>query len=82
MRTVSGLKVVPTGCCIQAFATSIQYAEIDAPIPVSQVDIRWKRLLTFSHPKNITAKNVASIKKARMPSMARGAPKMSPTNHE
>ena len=37
---------------------------------------------TLFQPKNITAKKVASMKKARMPSMARGAPNMSPTNQE
>ena len=33
-------------------------------------------------PKNMTATNVLSRKKARMPSMASGAPKMSPTKWE
>ena len=82
LRTVSGLKVVPTGFCIQPFATRIQYAEMVAPMPVSQVDARWNRLETLFQPKNITAKKVASMKKARMPSMASGAPNMSPTNQE
>ena len=81
-RTVSGLKVIPTGCCIHAFATRIQRAETDAPMPVSQVAARWVRLLTLFQPKNITAKKVASMKNANMPSMASGAPKMSPTNQE
>ncbi len=53
-----------------------------APMPVSQVEARWNRGLTFSQPKNMTAKKVASMKKARMPSMASGAPNMSPTNQE
>ena len=82
LRTVSGLNVVPTGFCIQPLATRIQYAEMVAPMPVSQVDARWKRLETLFQPKNITAKKVASMKKARMPSMASGAPNMSPTNQE
>jgi len=80
LRAVSGLNSMPTGFCIQAFATRIHQAEIVAPSPVSQVEARWKRLLTLSQPKNITAMNVASIKNARMPSIASGAPKMSPTN--
>jgi hypothetical protein len=39
-------------------------------------------LETRFQPKNITAKKVASMKKAKIPSAARGAPKMSPTIHE
>ena len=82
LRMVSGLNSQPTGYCIQALATNIHQAEMVAPIPVSHVDARWKPGETFFHPKNITATNVLSIKKATMPSMAKGAPKMSPTNHE
>jgi len=78
--TVSGLNSIPTGFCIHAFATSIHQADIVAPNPVSQVDARWNFLLTLSQPKNMTAIKVASIKKAKIPSMASGAPKMSPTN--
>ena len=82
LRTVSGLNSMPTGCCIHALATRIHQAEIVAPKPVSQVEAKWKRLLTFPHPKNMTAINVASIKNAKIPSIANGAPKISPTNHE
>ena len=80
LRTVSGLKCIPTGYCIHALAIRIQRAERVAPMIVSQVEAKWKRLLTLSQPKNITAIKVASIKNARIPSIARGAPKMSPTN--
>ena len=82
LRTVSGLNSMPTGCCIHALATRIHQAEIVAPKPVSQVEVKWKRLLTLPHPKNMTAINVASIKNAKIPSIANGAPKISPTNHE
>ena len=82
LRMVSGLKAQPTGCCIQALATSIHHAEMVAPRPVSQVEARWKPGETFFHPKYITATKVLSMKKATMPSMANGAPKMSPTNQE
>ena len=58
----------------------IHTAEMVAPTMVSQEEARWKPLLTLPQPKNITAMKVDSMKKARMPSMARGAPKMSPTN--
>ena len=82
LRMVSGLNSQPTGFCIHALATSIHHAESVAPMPVSQVEARWKPALTFFQPKNITATNVLSMKKATMPSTASGAPKMSPTSHE
>ena len=81
-RMVSGLNSCPTGYCIQALATRIHQAEMVAPSPVSQVEARWKPRLTLSQPKNITATKVLSMKNARMPSMARGAPNTSPTNQE
>ena len=82
LRTVSGLNAQPTGSCIQALATRIHHAEMVAPRPVSHVEARWKPRDTFFQPKNITATKVLSMKKATMPSMASGAPKMSPTNQE
>ena len=82
VRIVSGLNSQPTGFCIHALATRIHQAEMVAPRPVSHVEARWKPRLTFFQPKYITATNVDSMKKATMPSMAKGAPKMSPTNHE
>ena len=80
--TVSGLNSMPTGYCIHEFATKIHQADMAAPMPVSQVEARWNFLPTLFHPKNITATKVASMKNASMPSIARGAPKMSPTNQE
>ncbi len=82
LRIWSGSKAMPTGFCIQALATSIHSAERLTPIATSQVEARWKPRLTLFQPKNITATNVASMKKASIPSMASGAPNMSPTNHE
>ena len=82
LRMVSGLNAWPTGYCIQALATSIHHAEMVAPNPVSHVEARWNPRDTLFHPKNITPTNVASRKKATMPSTANGAPKMSPTSHE
>ena len=82
LRTVSRLKVHPTGYCIHELATRIHHADRFAPIAVSHVAARWKRLETFRQPKNMTAMNVDSIKKAKMPSTASGAPKMSPTKCE
>ena len=82
LRMVSGLNSQPTGHCIQALATRIHQAEMVAPSPVSQVEARWKPADTFFQPKNMTATNVDSMKKAMIPSTASGAPKMSPTNQE
>ena len=39
-RTVSGLNSIPTGFCIQAFATKIQNADNVAPTIVNHVDAR------------------------------------------
>ena len=82
LRIVSGLNSQPTGYCIQALATSIHHAEMVAPSPVSHVEAKWNPRDTLFQPKNMTATNVDSMKNATMPSMASGAPKMSPTNHE
>ena len=82
LRIVSGLNSHPTGSCIHELATSIHHAEMVAPSPVSHVEARWNPADTFFQPKNMTATNVDSMKNATMPSMAKGAPKMSPTNHE
>ena len=79
---VSGLNFIPAGYCIQPLATRIHNAERLDPKATSQVESRWNFLLTLFHPKNITAIKVLSRKKAMMPSMASGAPKMSPTNQE
>ena len=79
LRTVSRLNVHPVGYCIHALATRIHSAERLAPMAVSHVAARWNRRLTLSQPKNITAMKVLSMKKAMMPSMASGAPNMSPT---
>src|SRR5210317_1289269 len=78
-RALSGLNAMPTGYCIQAFATRIHKAERFEPRATIQVANRWVFLETRSQPKNMTAKNDASRKKAKIPSAARGAPKMSPT---
>ena len=52
------------------------------PTAVSHVAARWKPADTLFQPKNITAMNVLSRKNAAIPSMASGAPKMSPTKRE
>ncbi len=82
LRIWAGSNSIPTGYCIHALATRIHSAERLAPIAVSHVAARWNPGLTLFHPKNITAIKVDSRKNATMPSIAKGAPKMSPTNHE
>ena len=82
LRAVSGLKRIPRGICIQALATRIHKAERLAPIAVSQVANRCTFLLTLFQPKNMMAIKVDSMKKAKIPSIANGAPKISPTNQE
>src|SRR6056297_1409899 len=81
-RAVSGLKAMPTGYCIHPLATRIHRAERFDPMATIQVEKRWNPLETRFQPKNMTAKKVASMKKAKMPSAASGAPKISPTIQE
>ncbi len=82
MRIDSGLKCAPTGCCIQPLATRIHNAERLAPIAVSHVTVRWPTFESRSQPKIIIPTKVDSRKKAIIPSMASGTPKMSPTKCE
>ncbi len=78
--TVSGLNSIPIGYCIHALAMRIQSAERVAPKVTSQVAVKCAFLLTLFHPKNIIEIKVASKKKATIPSIASGAPNISPTN--
>ena len=80
LRTLSGLNCIPVGNCIHALATRIHNAERAAPIAVSHVAVKCIPRLTLFQPKNMIATKVASIKNAKIPSMANGAPKISPTN--
>ena len=79
MRRVSGLKAAPTGFCIQPLATRIHRADRLVPRATRKVTSRWVTGRSLSQPKNIRPTKVASRKKAISPSMASGAPKMSPT---
>ncbi len=79
---LAGQLVGRTGFCIHPLATKIHKADNVAPIVVSQVDAKWNLLLTLFQPKNMMEINVASMKKAIIPSIAKGAPKISPTNQE
>ncbi|MCY1514512.1 hypothetical protein D9M68_490570 [compost metagenome] len=79
MRMVSGLKIDPTGFCIQPLAIRIHSAEKLVPKATSQVTARWLTLDIRFQPKKNRPTKVASRKKAISPSSASGAPKMSPT---
>ena len=52
------------------------------PIEASQIVARWTRFGSRSQPKIHSPRNVDSRKNASSPSIASGAPKMSPTKRE
>ena len=79
MRMVCGLNAAPTGFCIQPLAIRIHSAEKLEPMATSQVATRCCTLVMRSQPKKNRPTKVASRKKAIRPSIASGAPKMSPT---
>ncbi|MNR29462.1 hypothetical protein D3C85_1468510 [compost metagenome] len=79
IRMVSGLKAAPTGFCIQPLAARIHRADRLVPRATMKVTNRWAWGFSLSQPKNIRPTKVASMKKAISPSIASGAPKMSPT---
>ena len=79
MRMVSGLNTAPTGFCIQPLAIRIHSADRLVPSAISQVTVRCWTLLSRPQPKKNRPMKVASRKNAIRPSMASGAPKMSPT---
>ena len=79
MRMVSTLKRAPTGFCIQALAIRIHSAERLVANASRLVTIRCPSLDSRFQPKKNRPTKVASRKKAISPSIANGAPKMSPT---
>jgi hypothetical protein len=81
-RPLSSLTIDPTGCCIHAFAARMKYAERTVPIEASQMQARCTRFGSRSQPKIHSPRKVDSRKKASRPSIASGAPKMSPTKRE
>ena len=82
LRTVSGLNAMPTGYCIQALATRIHHAEKCCTDTCQPCRCQVETFTYFVPAKEHNGNDVASIKKARIPSMASGAPKISPTNQE
>ena len=71
-----------TGCCIQAFAPRMKSAERLVPSATIQIVTRCSRGDSLSRPNSHRPRKVDSMKKASRPSIARGAPKMSPTKRE
>ncbi|MFT3854948.1 MAG: hypothetical protein QM733_19755 [Ilumatobacteraceae bacterium] len=63
-------------------AARMKYAEANEPVAASQMQARWTRRDSRSQPKIHKPRNVDSRKKATSPSIASGAPKMSPTKRE
>ena len=57
-------------------------ADRTVPRTTSQMQARWMRLGRRSQPNSHRPRKVDSKKKAARPSMARGAPKTSPTKRE
>ncbi len=72
----------PTGCCMKLFAARMKYALIVVPAAASQIVARCSRGLSRPRPKIHRPRNVDSRKNAISPSIASGAPKMSPTKRE
>ncbi len=79
MRMVAGLKRAPSGYCIQALAIRIHSAERLEPSATRQVTMRWPMRDSRSQPKKNSPTKVDSRKNAMSPSIASGAPKISPT---
>ena len=63
-------------------AARMKYAESSVPVAAIQIVARCTFLDSRSHPKIHSPRKVDSRKKASRPSMASGAPKMSPTKRE
>src|SRR5215212_7442339 len=79
---VASLRVYPTGCCIQAFASRIHKAEKSAPMATNQMEAKCTFSGIFPSPKIHTPRKVDSRKNASSDSKASGAPKISPTKRE
>ncbi len=60
----------------------MKYADSWVPMATSQIEARCTFFGSRSQPKIHSPRKVDSRKKASSPSIASGAPKMSPTNFE
>jgi hypothetical protein len=81
-RPVSGLKCAPTGCCMNEFAVMMKNADRFTAIATIQMQARCTSLGNRVQPKIHSPMKVDSKKNATRPSIASGAPKMSPTKRE
>lgn len=81
-RPVSGLYVAPTGCCMNELALMMKNADMLTAIATIQMQARCTSLGSRVQPKIHNPMKVDSKKKAARPSIARGAPKTSPTKRE
>ena len=82
MRMVAGLNAAPCGSCMKLLATRIHSADRFEPSATSQVTARCWPLDRRCQPNTIKPTKVDSMKNAINPSIASGAPKMSPTKLE
>ena len=78
-RPRAPFNIYPTGCCMNALAARIKYAESSVPVAASQIDAKCNFFGKRSQPNIHIPKKVLSRKKASRPSIASGAPKISPT---
>src|SRR5208283_4111929 len=76
------LNTYPTGCCIQPLARSIHSADMFVAIATSHIERAWTFFETLFQPKIHTPIKEDSRKNATVASMAKGAPKISPTYFE
>ena len=76
------LRIKPVGDCINELAIMIQSAETEAAIATIQMLAKCNFLEILSLPKIQMPRKVDSTKNAASASIARGAPKTSPTNLE
>src|SRR6185503_2420931 len=81
-RPVSGLNRAPTGCCMNELAAMMKNADRFTPMATIQMQARCTSLGSLVQPKIHSPMKVDSKKNAASPSMASGAPKMSPTKRE
>ncbi len=79
IRIVSALNSAPTGFCIHALAIRIHSAERFEPSATRKVTSKCWTFVNRLQPKKNMPTNVDSRKNAISPSIASGAPKMSPT---
>ena len=82
-RPVVGLNSYPTGFCMKELAARMKYADSNVPSAASQIEAEVELRGEPVPPEDPEAQERRLPRKnASRPSMASGAPKMSPTNRE